>query len=124
MTMGTTLNQTPVPTLSELETLRFATLSEVKAKLSEYVRALRPRERRVVITVAGKPAAVLIAYDEFVARSAAAPTEKVIQLEDWRRQRPERERVRDSILSMFDLGSLSRKGQKRYKRDRVRAQRP
>ncbi len=104
----------------DLSTLRFLPLSTVKAKLSEEVRELRPGERRVVITVAGRPAAVLVAFDEFVEGIRVEPTE-VITIEEWRGGRAERERIRGSVLSLFDTGALSRKGQKRYKREAVRA---
>lgn len=129
------------PTVPGLNTLQFATLTEVKARLSAHVRELRAHERRLVITVGGKPAAVLLAYDELLASdpaagvtveagatppalpSSSAPL-RVIDVEEWREERPARERVRDSILSLFDAPALSRKGQKRYKREKVRGGRP
>lgn len=104
-----------------LSTLSFVPLSEVKAKLSEHVRGLAADEKRIVITVAGRPAAVLIAYDEFVRGGPAAPrADEVIDIEQRRAERPERERIRDSLLARFDVAKLSRKGQKSYKQKKVR----
>ncbi|MBI3541068.1 MAG: hypothetical protein HY073_02885 [Deltaproteobacteria bacterium] len=46
--------------------------------------------------------------------------EKVITMEEWRKGAEKRKKVRDSILSLFDMKSLSRKGQKKYKKERMR----
>jgi hypothetical protein len=77
----------------------------------------------VVITTNGRPAAVLVSYEDFLALlrgDALAMPEEVIDLEEWERGRQDRRRVRDSVLDRFQLRTLPRKGQKRYKRETVR----
>jgi prevent-host-death family protein len=105
----------------DLRSLGFLPLSRVKATLSQQVRELRPFARRLVITSRGQPVGVLVAYDEFLAQHSERPEEEILDFESWERDRPRRERVRDSILELFDVPALSRKGQKRYKREAVRA---
>ena len=43
-----------------------------------------------------------------------------IHFEDWKKERKSKEKVRDSIVSLFDISKLSRKGQKKYKEETVR----
>lgn len=103
----------------------FRTLSEAKAKLSALVRQLVPGSQRIVITNQGRPTAVLIAYEDYLALSegqeAGAPrAERVLTIEKWRKDRKKREAVLKSITDLFDIKTLSRKGQKSYKRNKVR----
>lgn len=109
------------PMAVDLRTLSFLPLSRAKATLSQQVRELRPFARRLVITGRGRPVGVLVAYDEFLALHSERAEEEILDLESWERDRPRRERVRDSLLGLFDVPALSRKGQKRYKREAVRA---
>lgn len=104
----------------DLRTIEFAPLSEVKAKLSEYVRRLR--NKRVALTTNGRPSAVLMSYEDYLKwlepspRLEGEPPAQRISLSDWRKERKNRESVRDSILDLFDPAGLSRKGQKGYKK--------
>ncbi len=107
---------------TDLRTLDFVTLSEAKARLSEFVRSLSQAAKKLVLTTNGHPSAVLLSYQDYLRlvgqQSFQAPT-KVIRFEDWKRERGKRIVVRDSILNLFDADKLSRKGQKCYKKKTV-----
>ncbi len=102
----------------------FHPLSWVKARLSEVMCSLRDNQKRVVITTNGRPTAVLLSYDDFLEIVSAANTDldktQVIDFEEWKKKRKNREKVRDSVVSLFDTSLLTRKGQKKYKEDTVR----
>jgi prevent-host-death family protein len=106
----------------DLRTLRFLPLSDVKAMLSERIRELNEDRSYLVVTVHGRPVAVLLSYDAFL--SWAEPSKSAdttLDFDAWKRDRRRRRRVRDSVLGLFDVASLPRKGQKRYKREAVKA---
>lgn len=110
---------------SNLLKIEFLPLTEVKAKLSEQIKKLSSG-KRIAITANGRPAAVLLNYEEFLSLAAAFKKsphpgpERVIQYEDWLKSAPQRKAVSDSINRLFDVEKLSRKGQKAYKKDKVR----
>lgn len=109
---------------SDLRSVDFAPLSEAKAKLSEFIRRLSGG-KRIVLTTNGRPTAVLISYRDFLSLLSPAgspgpePGADVIRLEDWEKDRPKREKIKQTILGLFDVASLSRKGQKAYKKEKV-----
>lgn len=114
---------------SDLRSIDFAPLSEVKAKLSEYVRLLG--KKRIALTTNGRPSAVLMSYEDYLNWLQEKPGEKTVQEEplerisfsDWKKERKNQESVRDSILGLFDMNRLSRKGQKAYKKNLVKVYR-
>ena len=105
---------------TDLRQLDFMPLTEARAHLSEHLRGLGGSRRRLVITVNGRPAAVVLAYADFVELASEPAGEEVVSLETWKADRPRRQRVRDAVLGLFDVDRLSRKGQKRYKQEVVR----
>jgi prevent-host-death family protein len=113
----------------DLRTIDFAPLSEVKAKLSEYVRLLR--RKRIALTTNGRPSAVLISYEDYLnlsqGRAGSEPSQETpvqrISLSEWKKESKNRETVRDSLLGLFDADRLGRKGQKDYKRKLVKTYR-
>ncbi len=112
---------------NDLLSIQFLPLSEVKAKLSELVNTALIESKRVGITTNGRPTAVLISYSDFLSllkliseNSSSQADLKPIDFKEWEKQKKDRTIVRDSIFNLFDLKTLSRKGQKTYKRDTVR----
>jgi prevent-host-death family protein len=111
---------------TNLLSFEFVPLSEAKAKLSEQIRKTNEQSKRVAITLNGKPAAVLLSYPDFLALLQATQgvqqefPERVIDFEGWKKDQKRRLQVRDSILRLFDVEKLSRKGQKSYKQETVR----
>jgi prevent-host-death family protein len=108
-------------TMKRAEELEYVALAEVKARLSERVRAADRRGRRFAITVHGRPKAVLIGYGEYLSlvENAEEPEPREIAIDRWRRERKARRRVVESVTSRFDASRLRRKGRKGYKRDVV-----
>lgn len=105
--------------LSELD---FQPLSWVKARLSAVVKDLPARQKKIVLTTNGRPTAVLISYEDFLRLfSRTEPDADPIRFEDWKRERKNKEKIRDSIVELFDISKLTRKGQKKYKEESVRA---
>lgn len=107
---------------TDIREIEFQPLSEAKAHLSHVVRTLSP-ERRVAITTNGRPTAVLLSYNDYLSllpQQSHSYTPRRISMEEWKREEPQRLAVRDSILGLFDMKSLGRKGQKRYKQEAVR----
>ncbi len=104
----------------------FVPLSEAKAKLSEQLRKTTDQSKRIAITLNGKPTAVLLSYPDYLELIQMVPAPKqetpqrVIDFEEWKKGQKRRLQVRDSILKLFDVEKLSRKGQKAYKQDTVR----
>ena len=101
----------------------FDSLATVKAKLSAYILLVQKQQQILVITQRGKPAAVLLAYDEFqkiLKQESRNPIVRSYTIEDWEAEQPNRIKVRDSITKLFDIKSLSRKGQKPYKAKKTR----
>ena len=98
----------------------FAPLTEVKAKLSEKIATIEENKRLLVITLNGKPAVVVVPYDDFILwlkqekKSNYQP--RKLNLKDWEKESTHLKEVSESIKSLFDLSKLSRKGQKPYKR--------
>lgn len=108
---------------TDIRKIEFQPLSEAKAHLSHVVRTLSP-ERRVAITTNGRPTAVLLSYDDYLSLlppQSHSYTPRRISMEEWERDEPNRIAIRDSIANLFDVKSLSRKGQKKYKAEAVRA---
>lgn len=113
----------------DLRKIDFAPLSEVKARLSEYVRLLG--RKRIALTTNGRPSAVLLSYEDYLklsqggAMPEAPQTEPVqrISLSEWKKEAKNSETVRDSLLGLFDADLLGRKGQKKYKRNLVKTYR-
>lgn len=109
----------------DLRTMEFAPLSEVKAKLSEFVRKTTAGKKRVALTTNGRPSAVILSYEDFldiVNQLQPAPPllrDEVIDFEEWEKNQSNRKMVRDSLLKLFDPSKLSRKGQKYYKKGMV-----
>ena len=104
----------------------FVPLSELKAKLSEFVRKMIAKSRRLTITTNGKPTAVILPYGDFLellrqgSKADLGRPEEITDMKDWRRGKKDREKVSKYIDSLFNPTQLSRKGQKEYKRDKVR----
>ncbi len=106
---------------SDLLNLEILPLSRVKATLSEQVNKVHASRKRVAITTNGFPRAVLISYEDFIdllGKKSEPPVPR-IDYADWKRGEPGRLKARDSILGLFDMKRLSRKGQKAYKKDLV-----
>lgn len=102
----------------------FAPIAEVKAKLSAMIRRLSGG-RRLLITSHGRPQAVLLSYRDYLAllQGPSNPQEKpigAIDFKTWKQEKPMRQEVRSSLLQYFDPAKLPRKGQKEYKRKRVK----
>lgn len=100
----------------------FIPLSEVKAKLSEQIR--KTPSKRIVITQNGKPSTVLLSYEDYLNLVRQLPSEttqnqKVIDFDEWKKTFPQRRKVSQSTSKLFDTSTLSRKGQKSYKKDLV-----
>ena len=98
----------------------FIPLSEVKAKLSEQIR--KTPSKRIVITQNGKPTTVLLSYQDYLnlIRNVSSQTikqEQFIDFEQWKTSFPQRRRVSKAISKLFDAATLSRKGQKSYKKE-------
>lgn len=102
--------------------LEYISVAETKAKLSEKLRSIESRGRRFAITSHGRPKAVIIGYKEYLSfsekTSPSAP--KDISLDKWQKKAKNRKKIVESVVSLFDSSNLSRKGQKRYKRNVVR----
>ncbi len=110
---------TPYNSLLDTE---FIPLSEVKAKLSEQIR--KTPSKRIVITQNGKPSTVLLSYKDYLNLVRQLPSEtshkqKVIDFDEWKKTFPQRRKVSQSISKLFDVSTLSRKGQKSYKKETV-----
>jgi prevent-host-death family protein len=107
--------------MSEREDIRmfdFVPLSEAKAKLSEKVRTTTQNGRRIAITNNGRPTAILLSYEDFLSLLPQHEEQKPmkrIDYAEWEKGRKKREQIRDSIVSLFNVDQLSRKGQKSYK---------
>ncbi|MCE9624097.1 MAG: type II toxin-antitoxin system Phd/YefM family antitoxin [Deltaproteobacteria bacterium] len=109
---------------ADLLSMEFLPLSEVKATLSEQVKKTRGRSLRVAITSNGRPAAVLMSYQDYLRLAEAAaspevPSVRSIDFEDWKKGSRRRKEVSSAINRLFDVESLSRKGQKSYKKNKV-----
>ncbi len=107
----------------DIRTIDFAPFSEVKAKLSAFMRRLLKGGRSLVITHQGRPAAVLMDYGEYISllERVAAPQEtRVLTMKSWQRDRSQRKAVVQATARLFDADSLSRKGQKAYKAKALR----
>ncbi|MBI4211010.1 MAG: type II toxin-antitoxin system Phd/YefM family antitoxin [Deltaproteobacteria bacterium] len=106
-----------------LNNIDFEPLTEVKAKLSEKISLIEQKRRLLAITVNGKPKVMMVPYEEFLAMCGGGLSTYVprkISLEEWKKQSVHRRAVSKSITDLFDMKSLSRKGQKPYKRDAVK----
>ncbi|MCC6273483.1 MAG: type II toxin-antitoxin system prevent-host-death family antitoxin [Deltaproteobacteria bacterium] len=104
--------------------IEFLPLSEVKAKLSEQIKKLAAG-KRVAVTSNGRPVAVLMDYEEYLAMAGRCAGETSVQpdrtldYESWLRSASERQKISESINRLFDVDRLARKGQKAYKREKV-----
>jgi len=109
-----------------LLSMEFLPLSEAKAKLSEQVRKLVAEGKRLAITTNGRPTAVMLSYGDYLellrktAPSDAQSPFKVIDFDQWQKEARKRKMISDSISRLFDVSKLSRKGQKSYKKEKVR----
>ena len=112
-------------TFNDLLSMEFVPLSEAKARLSEQMRLMASKGKRIAITCNGKPSAVLMSYEDYLdllrLSSEKAPNieEKIYDFQDWKKGKARRLQVKKSILGLFDGEKLSRKGQKKYKQDEV-----
>ena len=110
---------------TDLLSMKFLPLSEVKATLSEQVKKTQGGIRRIAITSNGRPTAVLLAYEDYLrlARackiSAAESTGGTIDFEVWKKGQEQRKEISASIDKLFDSASLTRKGQKPYKKAKL-----
>lgn len=110
----------------DLRAMEFVPLSEVKAKLSEFVRKTAAGAKRVALTTNGRPSAVLMSYEDYLKFMDQEPDTETkypirkISLSEWRKEKANQESVRDTILNLFDPSKLSCKGQKNYKERIVR----
>ncbi len=110
---------TPYNSLLDTE---FIPLSEAKAKLSEQIR--KTPSKRIVITQNGKPSTVLMSYEDYLKLIQQIPEKipqkfKIIDFDEWKKSFPQRRKVSKAISKLFDTSTLSRKGQKSYKKETV-----
>lgn len=115
---------TIIRTMDSLIQSEFAPIAEVKAKLSAMIRSLSGG-KRLLITSHGRPQAVMLAYRDYLAllQEPSALREKpvgAIDFKVWKQEKPMRQEVRSSLLRHFNPAKLPRKGQKEYKRKRVK----
>ena len=104
-----------------LQNIDFEPLTEVKAKLSEKVGRIEQTKRLLAVTVNGKPKAVLVPYSELldlIQKEEYKP--RRLSLKEWEKESKHRKEVVQSVKNMFDLSTLSRKGQKPYKRNALK----
>lgn len=110
---------------ADLLSMNFLPLSEVKATLSEQVKKTQGGIRRIAITSNGRPAAVLMAYEDYLRlarackNSLAESAGQTIDFEAWKKGRGQRKEISASIDKLFDSASLTRKGQKPYKKAKL-----
>ena len=124
MTIIKTMNKD----LNTLSSTEFLPLSEVKATLSAQVRKVVLEGKKIAITSNGRPKAVILAYQDFLEilqklepECGQATPLKMIDFNDWKKERPHRKRISESIKQLFDTSHLSRKGQKAYKQEKVKS---
>ena len=104
----------------------FVPLSEAKAKLSEKVRTVSSLGKKIAITTSGKPTAILLGYRDFLSLLKSLPdvserpTKKIIEIGDWKKGEKKRKEISQSMDRLFFPSQLSRKGQKPYKRKKLR----
>lgn len=105
--------------LSELD---YVSVADLKARLSEKLKFVEGKNRRLAVTSHGRPRAVLISYMEYIALTEKSGDDKAkeIPIEEWQKGRAARKRVIDKIAGLFDETGLTRKGQKGYKKDAVK----
>jgi len=108
-------------TMKSTPDLEYISVAETKARLSEKIKNTKTRGRRYAITSHGKPKAVLLNYKDYIAlvEEDDPSTRETINLNEWIKKKGERQRVVDSIASLFDESKLTRKGQKEYKNESV-----
>ncbi len=106
----------PKPDLEDIS------IAETKARLSEKIKNTETRGRRYVITSHGKPKAVLLNYKDYIALidEDDRSTGETINLNEWIKKKEGRQKVVDSVASLFDESKLTRKGQKEYKNGTVK----
>lgn len=115
-----------IKSFESLLSFEFVPLSEAKAKLSEQVRWVTAEGKRIGITCNGKPAAVLMSYQDYLdlVRASAPATPKaetrIYDFQEWKKGKTQRAKVKESIAGLFEAEKLSRKGQKKYKEEAVR----
>lgn len=104
---------------SDLLSLEILPLSKIKATLSEQVNKTQGGTR-IAITINGFPRAILLSYSDFLdlLRKPGSPTSptRTIRYESWKAAEPQRLLARDSILGLFDMKKLARKGKKTDKK--------
>ena len=61
---------------SNLLSIEFLPLSEVKAKLSEVVNTSLTKSKRIAITTNGRPTAVLLSYSDFLSLLSIIPKKR------------------------------------------------
>lgn len=110
----------------DIRGMSFIPLSEAKAKLSEILRRMASGRERLAVTTNGRPTAVVLSYQDYLALLRELPKgppeeeEKILSLKEWKKGSKERKRVSASIRNLFNYDSLPRKGRKRYKKDTLR----
>jgi hypothetical protein len=90
----------------------------VKAKLSEKVARIDGQKRLLAITLNGKPKAIILPYQQFLDWVASRPASyepRRFRFDEWEKESAQRKDVSASIKNLFDIPSLTRKGQKPYK---------
>jgi len=110
------------PTMKPKPDLEDISIAETKARLSEKIKNTETRGRRYVITSHGKPKAVLLNYKDYIALidEDDRSTGETINLNEWIKKKEGRQKVVDSVASLFDESKLTRKGQKEYKNGTVK----
>lgn len=111
---------------ADLLSTEFVPLFEAKAKLSQQIQKISRERKSIAVTVNGRPRAILLDYDDYLkllrqAQGSDRASEPVqtIDYQAWKQGEKNRLKVRDSILNLFDMQKLSRKGQKSYKKEIV-----
>lgn len=111
---------------NDLTSTEFISITQAKAKLSEQVRRVNRERLQLALTSQGKPKAVLLGYEDYlklIKEKTEGPVQspvRVITYEDYLKSIPKRREISRSVLDRFDISKLSRKGQKSYKRKRVK----
>jgi prevent-host-death family protein len=109
----------------DLQSIIFMPLSEAKARLSALVRQLMADHKSLILTTNGRPTAALLSYQEYLNLLTHKPSpslenSRLISLKEWKQGRQKRQKVLESVTSLFDVPALGRKGQKKYKQEAVR----
>ena len=101
--------------------IELISIAEAKAKFSETIKRTEENNRVFAITNHGKPSAILISYKEYCALTETQNDEPgKISIKEWKANKKQREEVVSAVSNLFDTSKLTRKGQKRYKKNAVK----